>query len=91
MVPTECFPVVPLPRKSRRVSFFSDVEVMVSPSTFPSPGLYRILLIDHYRQASLLPSVPDADSNHGQDVFVIVPPPYVLFPFADPLMMRTCC
>ena len=37
-VPPECFPVVPFPRKPRRISFASDVEVMVSPSTLPTPG-----------------------------------------------------
>ena len=35
-------------------------------------------------QASLLLSAQDDDSNHGQGVFVITPPAYVLFPFADP-------
>ena len=85
MVPPECFLIVLLPRKVRRVSFASDVEVMVSPSTLPSSGVEadspdRPLP----SRASLLPPVPDADSNHGQDVFVIAPPAYVLFQFADP-------
>ena len=84
-VPPECFPVDPLPRKPRRVSFASDVEVMVSPSTLPSPGVEpdspdRPLP----SRASSLSSVPNADLNHGQDVFVIAPPAYVLFPFSDP-------
>ena len=87
-VAPECFPVFPFPHKSRRVSFASDVEVMVSPSTLPSPEVEpdspdRPLP----SRASLLSSVPDTDSNQGQDVFVITLPAYVLFPFPDPLMM----
>ena len=34
----ECFPVVPLPRKSPKVSFTSDVEVIESQPTLLSPG-----------------------------------------------------
>ena len=76
-VPPECFPVVPVPRKPRRVSFASDVEVMLSTSTLPSPGAE--------------PDSPDQPVSDalafictGQDVFVITPPAYVLFTFANP-------
>ena len=92
MVPPECFPVVPLPHKPHRVSFASDVEVMVSPSTLLSPGVEpdspdRPLP----SRASLLPSVPDADSNHGQDVFVTRRRLMYFSHLPTPLMMRTCC
>ena len=85
-VPPECFPVVPVPRKPRGVSFASDVEVMLSTSTLPSPGAEPDSPDQPLpSQTALLSSAPDDDSNHGQDVFVITPPAYVLFPFADPL------
>ena len=48
-VPPECFPVVPVPHKPRRVSFASDVEVMLSTSTLPLRGRNRILRTNHYR------------------------------------------
>ena len=84
-VPPECFPVVLLPRKPRRVFFASDVEVMMHTSFLPFPGVEPDSLDRPLpSRASLLPSVPDADANHGQNVFVIVPPGYELFPCADP-------
>ena len=71
-VPPECFPVVPLPRKSLKVSFASPGEVPDSPDR-PISNL-----------ASSLRSDPRDALNHEQPAFTIAPPAYVLFPFADP-------
>ena len=92
MAPPECFPVVPLPHKPHRVSVASDVEVMVTPSTLLSPGVEpecpdRPLP----SRASLLPSVPDADLYHRQDVFVTRRRLMCFSHLPTLLMMRTCC
>ena len=77
--------VTPSPRKSLRVSFASDVEVMVS-TPFPlswwkgpeSPDLRPPC------REFLLPSDQGEVSDHGPAVFTIAAPAYVLFSFADP-------
>ena len=70
----ECFPIVPLIRKSDgsyRVSFAAHREVIGSPPNLSSPGEE----LDSPDQL-----LPNDTLHHDRDAVMIAPPTYVLFP-----------